>query len=91
MVVADDATIDDHHLHAYSLEVEHWWEMLALFPAIRRGSHIHWRRTRTLVTTELHLTTRRPRTIDIDGELATRTPAHFQLHPEAVAVLCPCA
>jgi len=89
MVVAADATIYDHHLHVYSLEVEHWWEMLALFPALRRGSHIHWRRTRTLVAPDVHIATRRPHTIDIDGELALRAPAHFRVHPAAVAVLCP--
>lgn len=89
MVVAEDATIFDHQLHIYSLEVEHWWEMLALFPALRRGSHIHWRRTRTLVSPEVRITTRRPRTIDIDGELVLRTPADFRVLPAAVSVLCP--
>jgi diacylglycerol kinase (ATP) len=89
MVVAEDATIFDHQLHVYSLEVNHRWEMLALFPALRRGSHIHWRRTRTLVTTEVQISTRRPRTVDIDGELILRTPARFCLLPAAVPVLCP--
>lgn len=89
MVVAADAAIDDHVMHVFSLEVEHWWEMLALFPALRRGSHIYWRRTRTLVTSDLHIATRRPRTIDIDGELALRTPAHFRILPAAIAVYCP--
>jgi diacylglycerol kinase (ATP) len=89
MVIAEDATIFDHQLHVYSLDVDHWWEMLALFPALRRGSHIHWRRTRTLVTPEVQVTTRRPRTIDIDGELILRTPADFRVLPAAVSVLCP--
>jgi diacylglycerol kinase (ATP) len=89
MVVAADAAIDDHVMHVFSLEVEHWWEMLALFPALRRGSHIYWRRTRTLVTSDLRITTRRPRTIDIDGELALRTPAHFRILPAAITVFCP--
>jgi diacylglycerol kinase (ATP) len=89
MVVAEDATIFDHQLHVYSLEVERWWEVLALFPALRRGSHVHWRRTRTLVTPEVQITTRRPRTVNIDGELVLKTPAHFQVLPAAVSVLCP--
>lgn len=89
MVVSADASIDDGKLHVYSLEVERWWEMLALFPALRRGSHIYWRQTRTLSTGELKVTTRRPRSIDIDGELATRTPAHFRVLPAALTVLCP--
>jgi diacylglycerol kinase (ATP) len=89
MVVAADAAIDDGKLHVYSLEVEHWWAMLALFPALRRGSHIYWRHTRSLTADELELTTRRPRAIDIDGELATYTPAHFRVLPAALTVLCP--
>lgn len=89
MTVAADAAIDDHVLHLYSLEVEHWWEMLALFPALRRGSHIYWRHTRTLVAPELTIETRRPRSIDADGELATRTPARFRVLPSALAVVCP--
>jgi diacylglycerol kinase (ATP) len=89
MVVAADAAIDDHLLHLYSLEVEHWWEVLALFPALRRGSHIYWRNTRTLVAPELTIETRRPRSIDADGELAARTPARFRILPAAIAVLSP--
>jgi diacylglycerol kinase (ATP) len=88
MVVAADATIFDHQLHIYSLEVEHWWEMLALFPALRRGSQIYWRRARTLVAGDVQISTRRPRTIDIDGELVLKTPAHFRVLPAAVSVLC---
>jgi YegS/Rv2252/BmrU family lipid kinase len=89
MVVSADAAIDDGKLHVYSLEVDHWWAMLALFPALRRGSHIYWRHTRSLTTEELELTTRRPRAIDIDGEVATHTPAHFRVLPAALTVLCP--
>lgn len=89
MVVAADAAIDDGKLHVYSLEVEHWWGMLALFPALRRGSHIYWRHTRSFTTAELEVTTRRRRSIDIDGEVATHTPARFRILPAALAVLCP--
>ncbi|MEH1798842.1 MAG: lipid kinase [Nostoc sp.] len=89
MAVADDATIDDQRLDLYSLEIEHWWQMILLLPAMRQGQHIHWQNVRSLQGQEIEVHTRKPRPINTDGEITTYTPAHFRVIPKAIGVLVP--
>jgi diacylglycerol kinase family enzyme len=37
---------------------------------------------------EFDVLTRTPKPVNADGELVTRTPAHFRIEPNAVTVLC---
>lgn len=89
MTVQEDATVDDGKLDFYSLEVAHWWRLVALLPALRRGTHGQAEDVRAFETTELKLMTRKPRAVNTDGELTTWTPAHFKVVPKAVRVLAP--
>lgn len=89
MAVEQRAAPDDGRLDVYSLEVAHWWQMIALIPFLRRGTQGRWRQVRAFSTTELILNTRRPHDINADGELIGRTPAHFTLKPKAIEVFAP--
>ncbi|MDZ8052131.1 MAG: lipid kinase [Aulosira sp. ZfuVER01] len=89
MAVAHDATIDDQRLDLYSLEINHWWQIIPLLPAMRQGRHIKWREVRALQGQEMEIHTRKPRPINTDGEITTYTPAHFFVIPKAVAVFVP--
>jgi diacylglycerol kinase (ATP) len=89
MTVAARATLDDGLLHGYSLEVRHWWQRLALAPALRRGRFEAWRAVRSFTCRELEMRTRRSRPVNADGELITTTPAQFRIHPRAVRVYAP--
>jgi len=48
MAVADDAAINDQRLDLYSLEYQHWWQILLLVPAMWRGTHAKWSGVRSL-------------------------------------------
>ncbi|WP_455818770.1 lipid kinase [Pseudomonas cerasi] len=89
MTVEQSAAPDDGRLDVYSLEVAHWWEMIALLPALRRGTHGRWRKVRTLSTTAMTLSTRRPHDINADGELIGQTPARFAIKAHAITVFSP--
>lgn len=89
MTIEKDAAPDDGLLDAYSLEVRHWWQILALFPSLRRGTHGRWGSVRTLSGTQFTLTTRRPHDINADGEIIGRTPAHYRLIAGALNVFAP--
>lgn len=89
MAVAHDAAIDDQRLDLYSLEINHWWQIIPLLPAMRQGRHIKWREVRALQGQEMEVYTRKPRPINTDGEITTYTPAHFYVIPKAVAVFVP--
>lgn len=88
MTVFHDATIDDQRLDLYSLELKHWWQILALLPAMRSGKH-RSSQVRVLHGQEIEVFTRKPRPINTDGEITTYTPAHFRVLPRALAVIVP--
>ena len=89
MAVVQDATIDDQRLDLYSLELKHWWQFIALLPAMRGGTHTNWRDVRALSGQKIQVYTRKPRPINTDGEITTHTPAEFRVIPQALAVLVP--
>ncbi|MBP2170873.1 YegS/Rv2252/BmrU family lipid kinase [Erwinia toletana] len=89
MTVEQSAAPDDGQLDVYSLELDHWWEMLALAPWLRRGTHGKWRKVRAFPATALTITTRRPHDINADGEIVGKTPAHFSVRQHAVQVFAP--
>jgi YegS/Rv2252/BmrU family lipid kinase len=89
MAIADDAAIDDQRLDLYSLECQHWWQILLLLPAMRQGRHAAWSEVRTLQGKEFGILTRKPQPINADGEIVTYTPAKFILVPKAITVFVP--
>ncbi len=89
MTVDAEARPDDGTLDVYSLEIDHWWRLVALVPYLRRGTHGTWRDVRTLRTTACTLHTSRPMSVNADGEIVSRTPAHFRVRPAAVRVFAP--
>lgn len=91
MTVAEDAAIDDQQLDLYSLEIERWWQVIFLLPAIRRGALAKSLHVRTLRSREFHVRCRRRQVINTDGELTCHTPAHFRLIPRALTVFAPAA
>jgi diacylglycerol kinase (ATP) len=91
MTIASDARIDDHRLDIFSLEVSSIWSLLRLLPALRSGRHQAWAEIRTLAGQVAEVRTRRPRSVNTDGEIRTRTPVRFSIRTAAIAVFVPTA
>jgi YegS/Rv2252/BmrU family lipid kinase len=89
MTVESGAAPDDGKLDVFSLEVDHWWRLLALLPYLRRGTHGQWRDVRAFATQSCAVATRRPMPVNTDGELTATTPAMFRLLPQCVSVFAP--
>lgn len=89
LAVAPDAAIDDARLDLYSLEVNHWWELLKVAPFLKSGTHGNRREVETLRAKAFEIRTRRPMPIDMDGELGAETPARFEVVPGALEVFTP--
>jgi YegS/Rv2252/BmrU family lipid kinase len=89
LAVAEDAAIDDQRLDLYSLEVDHWWQIVPLMYALRTGKLSGKPAVRTLHGREFEIITRRRHTINADGEIIAYTPAKFRVVPRAVRVFVP--
>ncbi|MGH7005601.1 MAG: lipid kinase [Alphaproteobacteria bacterium] len=89
MTVHEDATATDGLLDFYSLEVDHWWRLLTLLPSLRKGTHGRWNDVRAFSTKDLTIRTRKPRSVNLDGELKTETPVRFTIREKAIAVFVP--
>ena len=88
-VVAADAAVDDGRLDLYSLEFTSVLKLAVMLRAFRRGAHGARQEVRTMQGTAFTVTTRRPRSVNADGELITKTPARFRVHPAALEVFAP--
>ncbi len=89
MAVVHDAKIDDQRLDIYSLEMQHWWQIIPLLPAMRRGRHFNSKSVRAFHAQEIEIYTRKPQPINTDGEITTYTPACFRVIPKALGVFAP--
>ena len=86
---AHDAQIDDQRLDLYSLEIQHWWQIFPLLWTLPRGQQglLSW--VRTLNGKEIQIETRKPHSINTDGEITSTTPAIFRVIPAAIGVYIP--
>jgi YegS/Rv2252/BmrU family lipid kinase len=89
MTVSERSSIDDGTLDVFSLEVGGVWGLLRLLPALRRGDHGRWHEVRTAEGEEVEIRTRRPRAVNTDGEITTRTPVVFRVLHHAARVFVP--
>jgi diacylglycerol kinase (ATP) len=91
MTLSEDAAIDDNRLDVYSLEVSSAFGLIKLLPSLRSGRHGRWAEVETMAGQEVMVETSRPRSVNADGEIKTRTPAHFRVLKSAVRVYAPVA
>lgn len=89
MTIAEDASIDDHLLHLYSIRPQSLWRLLRLAPALRSGRYADRSEVLIMRGRRIEVRTRARMPIDTDGEVSTHTPARFELRPGALAVYAP--
>jgi YegS/Rv2252/BmrU family lipid kinase len=88
-IVEATAEIDDGHLDLYSLEMTNLWKLALMLRSFRSGTHGAWSEVRTARCIEFDIETKKPMPVNTDGEIVTSTPAHFKVHPKAIAVFAP--
>ena len=89
LAVADDASISDERLDLYSLEIDHFWRWINLLPAMYRGRHHLYPYVHAQQGQEFFIDCNRSLAINTDGEIKTKTPAHFKVISKAISVLVP--
>ena len=87
LTVKHDASLVDGKLHALSTEVAKWWQGFALIPALISGRYKKNHDVSLFEAEEIELTTKRVLKIDVDGDIKTKTPAHFKVHRNALKLM----
>ncbi|HMA15219.1 MAG: lipid kinase [Bacteroidota bacterium] len=89
MTIDEAAQIDDGWLRVYYLKPAGLLSMLGALPALRFG----WLRRSPVAEVRrarrVEIRTRRPRPVDVDGELNGRTPVVVEIEPAAIEVFAP--
>ena len=87
--VSDHAAIDDGLLDAYIVRPGRFWQLFAALAYLRFGVGGNPEVLERHSATKVVLRTRKPRPINIDGEICLETPAEFGIRRQALTVLVP--
>ena len=86
-IVDERATLFDEEFNLFIIKPKPWWQLLLLGPTLRKGAfdttdHIVRRTAR-----KFSIRTSSAKELEADGEFKTRTPAEFELIPEAIETI----
>jgi diacylglycerol kinase (ATP) len=86
--VAENAAMDDGKLDLYFIYPGRFWQLIASVTHLKFGlARPDVLKRLSAITVALR--TDRPRSVNADGQLATKTPAEFGLLPKALTVIVP--
>jgi diacylglycerol kinase (ATP) len=88
-VIDENSEIDDGLLCLYSLAPSSLWKLLTRAPLLRYGKHSHLQNTFTIHAKRIEINTAHPKEIHADGEPISKTPAIFEVIPDALEVIRP--
>jgi diacylglycerol kinase family enzyme len=87
--VSPTAGIDDHTLDIYAILAGPLHEQVSIARFLKDGSFIEHDRVCHLTSRHVRLVTGEPLPVNLDGEIATTTPADFTIQRNAVHVVAP--
>ena len=87
--VSPTAGIDDHLLDIYAIPAGPLREHVSIARLLRDGSFVEHDRVYHLTSRHVRLVTDPPLPVNLDGEIATTTPADFTIQRNAVHVVVP--
>lgn len=89
MTIQPDASYDDGKLRLLSTEISKWWEGLKLLPCYMKGNYKEDLDVNFKAGRKIKVETRKPLSIDVDGDVQTSTPALFEVKTKAMKIILP--
>ncbi len=84
-----DARLDDGRLRVFALPGAHRRQIRRMWIALLAGRQANLSDALFLTAKRIVVTTRPSHSVDVDGEVVTRTPANFTVEPAALRVIAP--
>lgn len=89
LTVSPTASIDDHLLDVYAIEKGRLRDHVSVARLLRSGHLIEHERVHHVTTRGVTVITDEPLPVNLDGEIATSTPARFEVERNALHVVVP--
>ncbi|HEX2909612.1 MAG TPA: lipid kinase [Chloroflexia bacterium] len=89
MVAAPNVTITDSRLTVTVIENMSVMELIRLVPGMRDGTYVRHPKVHRYTTTNVYIETRRPKDVNMDGEICVTAPLEFKIMPAALNVFAP--
>ncbi len=89
MIVAPGSAVDDHALDVYAIEATDPLRLGRIALGLKTGEFVSSERVHHWRTMELDVITHPRLAVNLDGELARKTPVSFSVVPDALRVLVP--
>lgn len=86
-IVDERASLLDDELSLFFIKPQPWWKLLLLGPILRNGAKQNTDRIVRKSAKKFSIQTSRPKSLEADGEFKTKTPAEFEVIPEAIKVI----
>jgi diacylglycerol kinase (ATP) len=87
MTIEPQASYDDHTLRCLSTEIKEWWQGFRLLPCYIKGRYHDDLDVNFLRGKKITIETKKPLSIDVDGDVQTKTPATFEVKESALRLL----
>jgi diacylglycerol kinase (ATP) len=87
--VAPNASVDDHTLDVLAIEKGRMHEHMSIARFLRSGRLVEHEKVHHVTTRRVRVTTEPELSVNLDGEIAARTPATFEVEANAVRVVVP--
>jgi diacylglycerol kinase (ATP) len=87
--VAPNASVDDHSLDVFAIERGRLRDHLSIASLLRSGRLVEHEKVWHFATTEVVVNTDDDQPVNLDGEIATRTPSRFSIQRNAIDVVVP--
>ena len=89
LVIHEHADLQDGTLHGLSTEIKKWWHFVVLVPGLLSGKFQSSHDVTQFEGKEITLSTNRPMSVDVDGDIKTKTPLRVRVLPRALSIFTP--
>ena len=86
-IVDERATLLDEEFNLFFIKPKPWWQLLMLGPRLRQGASDKTQHIVRKTAKKFTVQTSSAKELEADGEFKTKTPAEFELVPEAIAAI----
>lgn len=86
-IVEQNSTLLDGQLNLFCLKPQRWWQLLLLGASLRSGNLQTAERVICKTAKKISISSSKPKQLQADGEFKTKTPAEFEVIPQAIEVI----